>query len=314
MSDSRGKSTKSSGGRDNSGTGNGSIGNGGNGNGTNGGNQTDTSVHIPMGRGRGRGVVDEYAQRVTTTDSESAKRSESENENDQTKRGRTREGRIIQELLTTKPKHVESKKGKDGQQIQVLTNHFRLNFNHGFEVRHYRVDFDPVTDDLRIRRQCLAHLSPQLRAFIYDGANILYMTYKMPQTETSFVSQARDGTQYRVIIKDTVTTIKFTEAMELMVLNTMLRRAMDGLNLQLVQRNLYDPRAPIYLREFKLQLWPGYNTSIRQYEHDVLISCEISHKVMRLETVLNVLSDLSRAGGNFRELFEKEIVGTSMTK
>jgi len=43
----------------------------------------------------------------------------------------------------------------------------------------------------------------------------------------------------------------------------------------------------------KLELWPGYVTSIRQHETDILMCCEINHKVMRQETALELLSSFA---------------------
>jgi hypothetical protein len=40
----------------------------------------------------------------------------------------------------------------------------------------------------------------------------------------------------------------------------------------------------------KLELWPGYMTSIRQHETDILLCCGVNHKIMRQETALEVLS------------------------
>lgn len=40
----------------------------------------------------------------------------------------------------------------------------------------------------------------------------------------------------------------------------------------------------------KLELWPGYVTSIRQHETDILMCSEINHKVMRQETALELLT------------------------
>lgn len=46
----------------------------------------------------------------------------------------------------------------------------------------------------------------------------------------------------------------------------------------------------ISLPEHKLELWPGYVTSIRQHEHDILMCAEITNKVMRLDTLVNILN------------------------
>jgi len=40
----------------------------------------------------------------------------------------------------------------------------------------------------------------------------------------------------------------------------------------------------------KLELWPGYVTSIRQHETNILLCCGINHKIMRQETALELLS------------------------
>jgi len=39
--------------------------------------------------------------------------------------------------------------------------------------------------------------------------------------------------------------------------------------------------------QHKLELWPGYETSIGRYEDGILLCAEISTKVMRQETVLD---------------------------
>lgn len=46
----------------------------------------------------------------------------------------------------------------------------------------------------------------------------------------------------------------------------------------------------VVLPEFKLELWPGYVTSIRQHECDILMCAEITNKVMRLDTLLDILN------------------------
>ena len=40
----------------------------------------------------------------------------------------------------------------------------------------------------------------------------------------------------------------------------------------------------------KLELWPGYVTSIRQHETDILMCSGVNHKIMRQETALELLT------------------------
>lgn len=45
------------------------------------------------------------------------------------------------------------------------------------------------------------------------------------------------------------------------------------------------------MRECNLELWPGYVSSIRQHERDILMCVEIVTKVMRIETLLDILNN-----------------------
>lgn len=70
-----------------------------------------------------------------------------------------------------------------------------------------------------------------------------------------------------------------------------MRKGLEHLHLQLVGRNYFDAHARVAIPEHRIELWPGYLTSIRQHENDVLMCVEITHKVMRQQTVLNLLDE-----------------------
>ncbi|KAG8224465.1 hypothetical protein J437_LFUL003188 [Ladona fulva] len=82
--------------------------------------------------------------------------------------------------------------------------------------------------------------------------------------------------------------------------------------LQEVGRNYFDPTAAVTtLSEYKMQLWPGYVTSVRQHEDYVLMCAEITHKVMRRDTVLDQLTDcLIRFPNDFQRVFKRTILGS----
>lgn len=46
------------------------------------------------------------------------------------------------------------------------------------------------------------------------------------------------------------------------------------------------------VKEYKMELWPGYLTSIRQHETSILMCAEITHKVMRRDTALDLIHDM----------------------
>lgn len=58
-----------------------------------------------------------------------------------------------------------------------------------------------------------------------------------------------------------------------------------------------------------MELWPGYQTSIRQHERDVLLCAEITHKVMRTQTLYQIMNDCSRDYSDYRKAFRNLVIG-----
>lgn len=58
-------------------------------------------------------------------------------------------------------------------------------------------------------------------------------------------------------------------------------------------------------------IWPGFATSILQYETNIMLCTDVSHKVLRSETVLDFMYSLYEQveEQRFREICAKELVG-----
>ena len=73
-------------------------------------------------------------------------------------------------------------------------------------------------------------------------------------------------------------------------------------------------KIPCLMHSFlcRLQVMPGFITSILQYESNVLLSCDVSHKILRSDTVLDIMYDLySRVGGDrFHDEACRKLVGS----
>lgn len=96
------------------------------------------------------------------------------------------------------------------------------------------------------------------------------------------------------------------------VFNILQRRALEALGMTQLGRNYYDPKGQISLKDFKLNLWPGYVTSIRQHEHKLLLCSEVSNKILRMDTVLDQLEQIKRAvgSGDVVNACKKSLVGS----
>merc|ERR1719323_301032 len=66
------------------------------------------------------------------------------------------------------------------------------------------------------------------------------------------------------------------------------------------------------MNQHKLEIWPGYVTSIRQHEDQILLCCEVSCKVLRTDTVYDQIQEILKRGGagaNFHKQVEKVLLG-----
>lgn len=64
------------------------------------------------------------------------------------------------------------------------------------------------------------------------------------------------------------------------------------------------------MRGFNIQLWPGYETSIRYHDSGILLNCDIAHKVMRMDTVYDLMVEIRRRDAqNFEKSFRQKVLG-----
>jgi aubergine-like protein len=45
----------------------------------------------------------------------------------------------------------------------------------------------------------------------------------------------------------------------------------------------------------KLEVWPGYVTRVEEKEGGLMLTCDVSHRVLRAETAYDVLQDIRRS-------------------
>lgn len=64
---------------------------------------------------------------------------------------------------------------------------------------------------------------------------------------------------------------------------------------------------------FKIELWPGFATSIRKHENDILLNCDVAHKVMRMDTVRDLMQEVLRESrDNFKNNFKQKALGLTV--
>ncbi|XP_055386002.1 protein piwi-like [Condylostylus longicornis] len=226
----------------------------------------------------------------------------------------TTEQRFRYEIVRTRPETVNTKQGTTGRRVQLEANYFKLLKRPEWSIYQYRVDFSPAIELIRLKRGILSEQKSLLGGYLFDGT-LLYVTRKLDKDYVEIDTKSRKGDEYKIIIKF-IAAVSMNQWQSLQILNLILRRAMEGLQLQLVGKNFYDALDKINLSQYRIQLWPGYITSIRQHENEILVCAEVTHKVMRTETIYDIMrqciNDSDRRGGDWSENFKKQVIGLTV--
>ncbi|XP_052219954.1 piwi-like protein 1 [Dreissena polymorpha] len=212
---------------------------------------------------------------------------------------------------STRPAHVTDKSGTSGQPIPLKANYFRLEQAPDWHLYQYHVDFKPDVDSKRLRIGLLyshEELLGPTKAF--DGMT-LYLPHRLQNTVTEVVSERKtDGTVVQVIIKLT-NELPPNSPQCIQVYNIIFRRVLAMIEMKQIGRNYYNPAQKVDIPQHKLTVMPGFITSILQYESNVLLSCDISHKILRSDTVLDIMYDLyNRLGDRFYDECTRRLVGS----
>ncbi|XP_068122747.1 piwi-like protein 1 [Hyperolius riggenbachi] len=209
-------------------------------------------------------------------------------------------------------KHVEkSKQGDVGRAVQLVTNHIKLASRPQWTLYQYHIDFNPPMESRRLRTALLFHHEETIgKARAFDGA-ILFLPRRLPNKVTEVFSQTRNGEKVKVTITLT-NELPPTSPTCFQFYNIIFRRLLKLMDMKQIGRNYYYPGDAIDVRSQNLTVWPGFATSILQYETSILLSIDVSHKVLRNETVLDCMREKSRAArsaGEYRDLCSLELVG-----
>uniref|UniRef100_A0A3P9I4P4 Piwi-like RNA-mediated silencing 1 n=1 Tax=Oryzias latipes TaxID=8090 RepID=A0A3P9I4P4_ORYLA len=207
--------------------------------------------------------------------------------------------------------HVkESKCGTSGSPIQLTANFYRILSRPQWVLYQYHVDFKPPMESRRLRTALLyRHAEVIGDARTFDGA-LLILPRRLHCKETVLYSETKSGE--KVLITVTLTNeLPPTSPVCIQFYNILFKRVLRLLEMQQIGRNYYNPKNPLNIPEHNLTIWPGYSTTILQYESSIMLCTDVSHKVLRSETVLDFMVNLRQKCGNqrFPDACAKELIG-----
>uniref|UniRef100_A0A8C2ISH9 Piwi-like RNA-mediated gene silencing 1 n=1 Tax=Cyprinus carpio TaxID=7962 RepID=A0A8C2ISH9_CYPCA len=192
----------------------------------------------------------------------------------------------------------------------LRANFMRLLSRPLWALYQYHVDYKPPMESRRLRSALLFQHEETLgKAHTFDGA-ILFLPNKLHNTETVLCSETRNGEKVEITVTLT-NELPPSSPVCLQFYNILFRRILRILNMQQIGRHYYNPDDPFNIPQHRLTIWPGFVTTILQYESSIMLCTDVSHKVLRSETVLDFMYSLRQQCGDqrFPEACTKELVG-----
>uniref|UniRef100_A0AAR2LIW5 Piwi domain-containing protein n=1 Tax=Pygocentrus nattereri TaxID=42514 RepID=A0AAR2LIW5_PYGNA len=205
--------------------------------------------------------------------------------------------------------HVkESKTGVSGSSIELRANFMRLLSRPQWALYQYHVDFKPPMESRRLRSALLFQHDETLgKARTFDGA-LLFLPHRLHNTETVLCSETRQGERVQITVTLT-NELPPSSPVCLQFYNIIFRRILRMLNMQQIGRHYYNPDDPLNIPQHRLTIWPGFVTNILQYESSIMLCTDVSHKVLRSETVLDFMSTLKQHCGDQQMFFHAAYYG-----
>lgn len=126
---------------------------------------------------------------------------------------------------------------------------------------------------------------------IFDGR----MLFLSKQTEDTLKLQAtHNGINYDISIMATKIYDPESSELPIQFYDLVFKKILRNMRLKPLNRQYFDPSKSIEVRGHPVELWPGYVTSIRKTKNGYSLINDVTHKVLRTDTVLDLIEDCSR--------------------
>ncbi|XP_068166185.1 piwi-like protein 2 [Antennarius striatus] len=202
-----------------------------------------------------------------------------------------------------------TKTATQGPPVTISANHITILCKNE-AVYQYHVTFTPNIESMAMRFGMMKeHCSTTGEVVAFDGA-ILYLPVKLDEVMILKSVRRTDNEEIQVKIQMTKILPPISDLC-IPFYNVVLRRALKIIGLNLVGRNHYNPENAVILSKHRLQVWPGYSTCIKHTDGGLYLCVDVSHKVLRSDTVLDVMNVLyKQSRENFQDECTKELIGS----
>ncbi|KAM9446701.1 piwi-like protein 2 [Clarias gariepinus] len=201
------------------------------------------------------------------------------------------------------------KLGTKGEPVSIASNHVPIRCMNE-AVYQYHVTFTPNVESTGMRFAMMReHRETTGDVVAFDGF-ILYLPKRLEQVVYLKAERKTDNQEINIKIQMTKILPPHSDLC-IPFYNILLRKVMKILGLNLIGRNHYDPKSAVVLSKHRLQVWPGYSTSIKHTDGGLYLGVDISHKVLRNDSVLDIMNMIyQESRESFKDECTKEFIGS----
>jgi len=173
---------------------------------------------------------------------------------------------------------------KNSKRVNIYTNFFPMIFKNK-AIYQYQVDFSPTLETRDQRTNLISQMN--FPVYRYDGSAQLYLPIRVEDKGISI-------NDVRVTIK-MVKPISSQEKEAVQFFNILTKKFFYLMGYSMIGRNYYTNVNAYHMREYNLQIWKGFTSSVSFIEEGAALLCDMSSKVVRS---IDVLQKFSEAGFN----------------
>ncbi|XP_076240892.1 argonaute 3 [Calliopsis andreniformis] len=198
--------------------------------------------------------------------------------------------------------------GSGGKPTQLLANYIKIKSDPGRGVFIYEVKFNPDIDSRPLRSKLLnQHVQTLGKTKVFDGVT-LFLPIKLQDQTIIQSTHPMDGSTVTLTLIYKKEENIFTNTH---FFNNLLKRVMRALSLVRIGQHSFNPKGIHAVPQHKLEVWPGYVAVINKYEAGLMLCLDARHRVMRTETVREILGNFT-SKPNYKEMAMREMIGLSV--
>uniref|UniRef100_A0AAT9FG51 Piwi-like protein 1 n=1 Tax=Enchytraeus japonensis TaxID=228735 RepID=A0AAT9FG51_9ANNE len=200
--------------------------------------------------------------------------------------------------------------------IEIIANSFALRKRPAFALYQYHVDFEPCLPSKEMREMMIKqHTDVIGNVMEFDGMGLLFLPIKLGAPVTDLTSvRNTDGSDVNIRVKFVSEVGPDDLSTQLQLYNVIFKRVLKCSDLKCVGRNYYAPGEAVPIPQHKLEVWPGFISSILEFKLSPMLIMDVSHKILHTGTVLQQLYALHKENEHrglnvFQEKCAKELIG-----